>query len=135
MADWQLYYHLIWATKHRKPVIMGQFETDLHEYLRGKSVALGATIHAVGGIEDHVHVAASIPPSISVATFVGQLKGASSHWVTNVSRYKLPFAWQEGYGALSFGKQALPVVVEYVLDQHRRHKKNRMVARMERIAL
>ena len=132
MPYYELYYHLVWATKEREPLITPALLPDLLQYLRGKGIQLGGIVHAVGGIEEHVHVAASIPPRIAVATYVGQLKGASSHWVTHVSGHGFPFAWQEGYGALSFGKRALPQVVEYVLDQQDRHRKQQLIPEMER---
>jgi putative transposase len=133
MPYYELYYHLVWATKDREPLIVPDLEADLHQYLRGKAISLGVIVHAVGGIEEHVHVAASIPPRLAVATVIGQLKGASSHWVTYVSPLHLPFAWQGGYGALSFGKQALPRVVDYVLHQHQRHRDRRLIPEMEHI--
>lgn len=133
MAYWQLYYHLVWATKRREPLLTQQLEADLHKYLWWKAEELGAKVFAVGGIEDHVHMVVAIPPRIAVATCVGQIKGASSHWIIQVSPYKMPFLWQEGYGALTFGKQALARVVEYVNTQAERHRDRRLIAEMERI--
>ncbi|KAA3664996.1 MAG: IS200/IS605 family transposase [Chloroflexi bacterium] len=83
MAYWQLYYHIVWATKNRRPIIDSTLEPQLHTTIRGKGIELGGVIHAVGGMEEHVHVVASIPPRLAVAFFVGQLKGASSHWVNH----------------------------------------------------
>ncbi|HSN75172.1 MAG TPA: IS200/IS605 family transposase, partial [Anaerolineae bacterium] len=77
MPYYELYYHLVWATKDREPLIVPDLEADLHQYLRGKAISLGVIVHAVGGIEEHVHIAASIPPRLAVATVIGQLKGAS----------------------------------------------------------
>jgi len=132
MPYYQLYYHIVWATKERLPLITPELESDLHRYLRGKGLEIGGVVHAVGGVEDHVHVAVSIPPRLAVSTFIGQVKGASSHWVTHVVPVKMPFEWQEGYGVLSFGKQALPRVVEYVLNQRQRHHDRRLIQDMER---
>ena len=133
MPFWQLYYHLVWATRNREPFIGSALEPELHSYLRGKGIELGAIVHAVGGMPDHVHVVASIPPRLAIAKFVGQLKGASSHWVNHLSVHLGPFGWQEGYGVLSFGKSALPQVVEYVRTQRERHGTDRLTLAMERI--
>jgi REP element-mobilizing transposase RayT len=133
MPYWQLYYHLAWATKNREPFITMDLEPGLHTYLRGKGIDLDAVVHAVGGLEDHVHVVVSIPPRLAVAKFVGQLKGASSHWVSHISGHRGPFAWQEGYGAITLGKRSLPQVVEYVHSQRERHRTRRLVAAMERL--
>lgn len=133
MAYWQLYYHVIWATKNREPLITVELELELFKYLRCKGLELGGIVHAVGGIEDHGHVVVSIPPRMAVGDYVGKLKGASSHWVTHLSGYKEPFAWQEGYGILSFSKRSLPQVVQYVLLQREHHRSGQLIADMEHI--
>ncbi|NIR49032.1 IS200/IS605 family transposase [candidate division KSB1 bacterium] len=96
MPYWELYYHIVWSTKNREPMITEELESDLHQYLRGKGISLEGIIHAVGGIEDHVHVAASIPPKIALADFISDLKGASSHWVNHVHGHSYYFGWQTG---------------------------------------
>jgi len=107
-------------------------EPELHRYLRGKGLALGGVVHAVGGIEDHVHMVVSIPPRIAVATFIGQIKGASSHWVNHLSGHSEPFERQDGYGAISFGKRALPQLVDYVLRQREHHNTEQLIPLLER---
>ena len=32
MAYWECYYHLVWATKNREPVLVGGVEEELHQY-------------------------------------------------------------------------------------------------------
>ncbi|MFN8485366.1 MAG: IS200/IS605 family transposase [Anaerolineae bacterium] len=133
MPYWQLHYHLIWATKDHEPVITPEFEPKLWDYLRGKGLDLGGKVHAVGGVADHVHIAVSIPPRIAVASYIGQLKGASSHWMTHLAGHPAPFEWQDGYGAFSFSRRSLPQVVQYVLHQHEHHQKGNLIEEMERI--
>lgn len=132
MPYWKLYYHLVWATHSRAPLIVAELEPGLHNYLRGKAIDLGGYVHGVGGIEDHVHLVVSIPPRIAISKFIGQVKGASSHWVNHLTDYAGRFRWQEGYGVFSFGKRALSFVVDYVREQRRRHEEGRLVAMMER---
>lgn len=133
MAYWQLYYHIVWATKGRDLLITKELQAALYKYLRGKVISLGGVFHAVGGMEDHVHVVASIPPKLAVANFVGQLKGASSHWVNHQNDFESVLYWQDGYGVFSFGKRALPRVIEYVLNQQEHHTKNDLWLALERI--
>lgn len=132
MPYWELYYHLVWTTKDREPLITAKLEPELHRYLRGKGLALGGVVHAVGGVEDHIHMVASIPPGIAVATFIGQIKGASAHWVNHLAEHPAPFHWQDGYGAISFGKRALPQLVDYVLHQKEHHSNRQVIQLLER---
>lgn len=77
MALWRLYYHLIWATKKRQPLIIPEDETQLYSYIIGKANTLGSIIHAVGGIENHIHLVASIPPRLFISDFVQNIKGVA----------------------------------------------------------
>jgi REP element-mobilizing transposase RayT len=69
MALWRIYYHLVWATKDRLPLITEDIEAEFHHYIIGKADALGCITHAVGGVEDHIHMVVSIPPKLSVSEF------------------------------------------------------------------
>lgn len=133
MAYWQLYYHIVWATKGRNLLITSELEPALHNYLRGKIISLGGVFHAIGGMEDHIHVVTSIPPKIAIANFAGQLKGASSHWVNHNSDFGSALYWQDGYGVFSFGKSALPRIVAYVLNQREHHTKYDLWLALERV--
>ncbi len=70
MALWRLYYHLVWTTKNREPLIDHKREAKLYPYILGKADYLNCIIHAINGTENHLHVIASIPPKLSIAEFV-----------------------------------------------------------------
>ncbi len=78
MPYWRLFYHLIWATRDRLPLIVPELRPELDQLLIAAARKNGILVHAVGGIEDHVHMAVSIPPALSVAHAVGRLKGSSA---------------------------------------------------------
>jgi putative transposase len=40
MAFWRTYYHLIWATSARQPLITPEKESELYGYIIGKSDSL-----------------------------------------------------------------------------------------------
>ena len=95
MALWRLYYHLVWGTKQRQPLINPEIETILYPYLLGKADAINSIVHAIGGIEDHIHLVVSIPPALSISDFVKTLKGSSAYHLN----HRLPavshqFGWQ-----------------------------------------
>ena len=123
MPYWRLFYHIVWATKDRLPLIETAWESDLYGYIRGKATALECIPHAIGGVPDHVHIVISIPPKLSVATLIGQLKGASSHYV-NENYADGSFAWQTEYGVLSFSEKSLLSIVAYVNKQKQHHPDN-----------
>ncbi|RJP49887.1 MAG: IS200/IS605 family transposase [Anaerolineaceae bacterium] len=130
MSYWRLFYHAVWGTKNRLPLIESVWESDLYGYIWGKATALECIPHAINGMPDHVHVIISIPPKLSVATLIGQLKGASSHHV-NENYADVSFAWQAEYGVLSFSEKSLPAIVDYVKNQKKHHAKNTFNVAME----
>ncbi len=132
MAYWRLHYHAVWSCKYRKPLIVPELEPALYDYLRNKGFKLGAIVHAIGGIADHIHVVYSLHPKFSVADFIGQLKGSSSHWVSKVLKHPGEFDWQSGYGVLSFSDRAMPKIIDYVNRQKQHHQKNTTIAPMEK---
>ena len=133
MPYWRLFYHIAWATKGRLPLIELAWETDLYGYIWGKATALECIPHAIGGMSEHIHVVISIPPKLSVATLIGQLKGASSHHV-NQNHAAGSFGWQAEYGVLSFAEKALPSIVDYVNNQKKHHTENTLNQSMENSA-
>jgi REP element-mobilizing transposase RayT len=126
--------HLTWHTKHNAPVLTGAIENRLHQYLQHRILKTpGVLFHAIGGIEDHVHVAVSVPPSLLVSDWIGELKGASAYYINHQIAKRKLLAWQEGYGVVCFGTKALPWVVRYVLNQREHHARGAVYARLERI--
>ena len=128
----QLYYHVVWATKHRKPLITPKIETKTHEFLRAKAIGLGGTVYALNGIVDHIHMVVSVPPKLAVATFVGQVKGVASSKINKLRLTEEPFAWQEEYGAFTFDRKRLQNFVAYVQNQKQHHSQNTAIAALER---
>lgn len=74
MPFWKLYYHFIWGTKNRFPLIDANLESELHRVIAAKAKDLGGFVHAIGGTRDHIHLAVSIPPKVALAKFIGDVK-------------------------------------------------------------
>ena len=114
-------------------MIKPEIEMKLFGYLKHKILETPESIvHAVGGIEDHIHLAVSVPPTLEPANWIGKLKGASSHHVNQLTNRK-SLEWQHGYGIVSFGTKDLKWIVDYVLNQKEHHKKGTTHERLERI--
>jgi putative transposase len=124
---------MIWGTKNRETLIQIEFETPLHNVIAAKAKGLGAFVYAVGGIEDHVHLAASVPPRIALADFIGQVKGNSLHWVNHGLSLPYHFNWQAEYGVVSFDGKQLDVVVKYVNHQRQNHLEGTIIPFLEHV--
>jgi len=118
-----VFVHLVWATHLRHPLISEPLRRRLYPLIVRNAEKIGCAVLAVGGMEDHVHVAAFVHSTISVARLAQALKGATSY---ELNRALQPppdqrLAWQEGYGAFSFWERDRSVVVDYIRTQRQRH--------------
>lgn len=118
----QLYVHLVWATWDRLPIPAAEIRRDAYACMQAECTSLKVDVLAIGGMEDHVHLLARIPATISVADLVKQVKGVSSHFVTHKLGYKDSFKWQGGYGAFTLAKADVPHCRDYVLNQEQHHR-------------
>jgi REP element-mobilizing transposase RayT len=118
---YKLYYHIVWGTKKRLPLIDLRVEKWLKEYIPEKVSENGGAPLALDMVKDHVHLLLSIPPKVSVAEFVNKLKGSSSHYV-NMMQNEKSFYWQAGYGVVSLSERGIPFVKQYIKNQKQRHK-------------
>jgi len=121
MSYWRLYYHIIWTTKNREPLLKAEWEQDLYGYLWGKATALGCLPHAINGMPDHIHILISIPPKHSISKMVGHLKGSSSHYINRELERTDFFAWQSGFGILSISESRMSKLVKYIQNQKQHH--------------
>jgi REP element-mobilizing transposase RayT len=133
MPYWKLYYHFIWGTKNRLPLIDPKFESELYRVIAAKVKNMGGFVHAIGGTEEHVHLAVSVPPKVAPAKFIGDVKGNSSHFVNHVIKPDFEFYWQDEYGVLSFGEKNLSAIVKYIHNQKQHHAEGTLIPAMERI--
>ena len=137
MAFWRTYYHLIWSTESRQPLITSERETELYKYITGKADAIGCIIHAIGGVEDHIHLIASVPPKISIADFVKKIKGSSAYHLNHtnhtVGDSHLGFSWQKGYGVLTLGSKQLDIAKAYVKNQKSHHSDGTFIKALEKV--
>ena len=77
----------------------------------------------------------TVPPTLAISDFIGQLKGGTSHDVNQQlgTRSKV-IEWQAGYGVVSFGSRDLDWVKRYVRNQREHHAKGTTHDRVERVA-
>jgi len=127
--------HLVWHTKNSLPLLTPEVEPLAHRFLKKRIADVpGAFYHEIGGIETHVHVVVSVPPTVLVSELIGQLKGGSSHDVNQaMGRGAKALQWQSGYGVVSFGTRDLPWVIEYVRNQREHHARGTTHERLERV--
>lgn len=126
--------NFVWHTKDNLPLLTPPVQTATYKYLTHRALKTPeALVHAIGGIDDHVHIAVSLPPTVELAKWIGELKGSSSHEINHGPCGRGSLAWQTGYGVVSFGRGDLPWVMDYINNQRNHHNAGSAEDRLERI--
>jgi putative transposase len=133
MPYWKCYYHIVWATKYRQPLIIPAYESVIFAAITDKAAEYDSPLLALNAVSDHIHIAVSIPPSVSIAKWVGGIKGATARAINTSFQQDTRFHWQSGYGVMSFGETALNKVKEYIASQKQRHANNDLNHYLENI--
>ena len=117
--------HLIFSTKDRRPWISAEMRPRLHAYLAEVARSHGCEAYRVGGVEDHVHLALTLPRTSTQSDLVKELKTSSNHWLEKQDKLTYAtFEWQRGYGIFSIGKSQLSSLVGYIENQETHHRKH-----------
>ena len=77
-SKYRCQYHIVFAPKYRRKEIYGQLKRDIGEMLRKLCEQKGVEVIEAEACPDHIHMLVSIPPYLSIAQFMGFLKGKSS---------------------------------------------------------
>ena len=77
-SKWNCKYHIVFAPKYRRQEIYGKIKTDIGQILRKLCDVKKVEIIEANACPDHIHMLVKIPPNISVAQFMGYLKGKST---------------------------------------------------------
>lgn len=118
----QIHIHCVFAVKYRKALILPEWKDRLYMYITGIVQNQGHKMIAINGVEDHVHMLIGLRPLQSLSDLMRMVKGDSSEWINKENLTSVRFRWQEGFGAFSYAKAQIPVVVRYIQNQEEHHK-------------
>jgi putative transposase len=134
-SKWRCKYHIVFAPKYRRRVIYKEIRVDIGKILRKLCEQKHVEIIEAELCPDHVHMLVSIPPNLSVAQFVGYLKGKSSLMIfdrhANLKyKYGNRNFWCRGYYVDTVGKNAKKIQ-EYIQHQLEEDKINDQISLKE----
>ena len=130
----EIFFHVVWTTKRREPMITPAMEAVLYRYLHKRCSDLKTVVHAINGMPDHVHLACTLPPTLAVADLAHKIKGGSALFINHLPVADYSLAWQPGYGALTYARRDWNYVIAYVQNQKRHHSDGTLSAQLERAA-
>ena len=120
-TKWNCKYHIVFCPKYRRQEIYGKIKEDVGKILRKLCEAKEVEIIEAEACPDHIHMLVSIPPHLSVAQFMGYLKGKSSLMIfdrhANLKyKYGNRHFWCRGYYVDTVGRNEKKIA-EYVRNQ------------------
>lgn len=120
-SKWNCKYHIVFAPKYRRQVIYGKIKADIGKILRTLCEQKKVNIIEAEACPDHIHMLVEIPPNISVAQFMGYLKGKSALMIfdrhVNLKyKYGNRHFWCRGYYVDTVGKNK-KAIEEYIKNQ------------------
>ena len=120
-SKYRCQYHIVFAPKYRRKEIYGKLKKDIGAILRKLCNQKGVEILEAEACPDHIHMLVSIPPHISIAQFMGYLKGKSTLMIfdrhANLKyKYGNRHFWCRGYYVDTVGKNAKKIQ-EYIQNQ------------------
>ena len=77
-TKWMCKYHIVFTPKYRRKIVFNQYKESIRDILRTLCKYKGVEIIEGHLMSDHVHILVSIPPKMSVSSFMGYLKGKSA---------------------------------------------------------
>ena len=118
---WRCQYHVVFAPKYRRLAIYGELKQDIGYILRKLCERKGIEIIEAEACVDHIHMLVSIPPYISIAQFMGFLKGKSTLMIfdrhANLKyKYGDRHFWARGYYVDTVGRNKRQIQ-EYIKRQ------------------
>jgi putative transposase len=123
----ELSVHLVWVTKYRYPILVGDIQKRCRDLIR--QICDAEDVRILKGVvsHDHIHIHVSRPPRLSESELVRKLKGRTGRkllleYPELKRRYWGGHFWAIGFGAWSTGNITKEMVNEYL--KHHNQKPN-----------
>ena len=125
-TKWNCKYHVVFAPKYRRKVFYNEKKEAIREIIRTLCQWKGVEVIEGEVCPDHIHMLVSIPPKMSVAGFMGYLKGKSSlmifqKWGNMKFAYRNREFWCKGYYVDTVRKNT-KAIKEYIATQLKQDK-------------
>ena len=118
---WRCQYHIVFTPKYRRKAIYKELRADIGYILRKLCEEKKVEIIEAEACADHIHMLVSVPPHLSIAQFMGYLKGKSTLMIfdrhANLKyKYGSRHFWSRGYYVDTVGRNK-KAIEEYIRNQ------------------
>ena len=117
----QIIYHLIFSTKYRERTLSTDNRPQLFRYAWGTLKGLKCHPYCINGIEDHIHMATHVHPSIALSDLIKNVKLLSTSFIKRDRLFKNFQGWQDGYAAFTCSYKDKDRLIDYIKNQESHH--------------
>jgi len=118
----QILYQIVFTTKNRKEVLIKENREKLFRYIWGILKNKHCVLYQINGVENHLHIATHIHPTIALSTLVKDIKIASAIWIKEQNLFPGFVSWQSGYGGFTYSYKEKQALIKYIKNQEKHHK-------------
>ncbi len=119
----RLYYHIVWTTRDRAPLIDAGVADFLCRFLSRIAIEERARILEFGVVQTHVHLLLTAHPTTVLPKLMQRLKGGSGMLINREKHatHGVPFRWDDGYHIQTVSPRAVTPTRQYIRDQPTHH--------------
>jgi REP element-mobilizing transposase RayT len=119
----QIYNHVVFAVEGRQSLIQPEHNNELQKYITGIVFGQKQKLIAINNMPDHLHLLVGIKPDMALSDLVRDVKAGSSKFINEQHWVMGRFSWQDGFGAFSYSRSQLGMVIRYIENQPKHHAK------------
>ena len=119
----QIIYQIVFSTKYRAPTMIKEHRKELFRCIWGILENRNCHTYRINGVEDHLHIATHLHPSVALADLVKDIKLGSTALIKEQKIFPDFGGWQDGYGAFTYTIKEKDRLVKYIINQEEHHKK------------
>jgi len=118
----QIIIQIVLGVKNPKNLIPEENLPEVFDHITGIIRNKWQKTVIVGGVQDHIHILIRLKPGVPVSSLVRDIKSNSTNFINQQDWMKGKFAWQNGFGAFSYGNSQVEQVKNYIKTQPEHHK-------------
>jgi putative transposase len=118
----QILYQIVFSTKNREACLLKNGRPELFKYIWSVIKNHQCHLYRINGVEDHLHIATHLHPSVCLSDFVKDIKLSASSFIKDKKLFQGFSGWQDGYGAFTYSFKEKERLIDYVKNQEEHHK-------------
>ena len=119
----QLHVQIVLVVKYRQSLIHESWEERLYKFIWGLLQKKGHKPLQINGMPDHIHIFFGLNPASSISELVREIKKSTNRFINGSKLASSRFSWQSGYGAFTYCKREVKIVIRYIKRQKEHHRK------------